>query len=232
VLPITILQHEADTPPCVIGYALEELDIPFEVRHLYLGDELPRFPEETSGLIVLGGSMHVTQKKKYRFLEGEIRYLRSLLKLCAPVWGVCLGAQLLTVAAGGDVFRRDRAEIGWVSIEKLRDDALLQGIGSPFVAFEWHLYSCKLPPFSEAVAEGEGGLQVFRAGGRAWGTQFHPEVDGPMVESWILEQEKELEKKRPGLAARMREDTETYLAANDTFCRRLTRNFLLASDLL
>ena len=197
-----------------------------------VGDTLPEFPDETSGLIVLGGSMHVTQAKKYRFLEGEIRYLRILLRHSAPIWGVCLGSQLLTVAAGGEVYRRDKPEIGWVSIEKRRDDSLLHGIGSPFVAFEWHLYSCKLPPFGEAVAEGEGGLQAFRAGARAWGTQFHPEVDGPMLADWILEEEKDLEKKHPGLVARMRQDTETYLEANDAFCRRLTRNFLLASDLL
>jgi GMP synthase (glutamine-hydrolysing) len=230
--PIAILQHEADTPPAVIGEALDALSVPFEVRRMDLGDRLPTFPDETSGVIVLGGSMHVTQAKKYRFLDAEVRYLRTLLKHCAPLWGVCLGAQLVTVAAGGEVFRRTAPEIGWVTIEKRRDDPLLYRIPSPFVAFEWHLYSCKLPPFGEAVAEGDGGLQVFRAGARAWGTQFHPEVDAPMLEAWVAEEEASLEKKHPGLAERIRRDGEAYLVDNDAFCRRLTQNFLLASDVL
>ena len=103
--------------------------------------------------------------------------MRRMLHQGAPMWGICLGAQMLTLAAGGRVYRRRKPEVGWVSIEKIADDALLKGISSPFMAFCWHEYSCQLPPTSHLVADGRDGIQVYRAGGRAWAMQFHPEVD-------------------------------------------------------
>lgn len=230
--PIVILQHEPDDPPATVAEALADLRVPFEVRRLDLGDALPRFPDETSGLIVMGGSMHVHQGDDYPFLEAEKTYLRTLLKHSAPVWGICLGAQLLALAAGGQVYERPVPEIGWVEIEKTLDDPLLYGVGSPFVAFEWHLYSFTLPPFAEVVAERDDGLQVFRAGGRAWGTQFHPEVDADMIERWIADEAKDLDRRFPGLAEKMRAETPARLPANAAFCRRLTENFLLTSGLL
>lgn len=230
--PVVIVQHEPDDPPAGVARALEALEVPFEVRRLDQGDPLPRYPDEASALIVMGGSMHVHQGSDYPFLEAEKVYLRTLLKHSAPLWGICLGAQLLTLAAGGEVYRRPVAEIGWFEIEKTLDDPLLHGIGSPFVAFEWHLYSCKLPPFGQLIAERADGLQAFRAGGRAWGTQFHPEVDAGMIENWIVDEAKDLERRFPGLAERMRAETPRRLAANEAFCRRLTKNFLLTSGLL
>jgi GMP synthase-like glutamine amidotransferase len=232
VRPIVILQHEADSPPAIVARALEDLGVAFEVRRLDLGDALPAYPDEASGLIVLGGSMHVHQGSEYKFLDAEKSYLRALLKHSAPIWGICLGAQLLTLAAGGEVYERAAPEIGWTTIAKTLDDPLLHGIGSPFVAFEWHVYSCKLPPFGQLVAERGDGLQVFRAGGRAWGTQFHPEVDGEMIERWVADEVKDLEHRFPGLAEAMSAETPRRLAANEAFCRRLTSNFVLTSGLL
>lgn len=230
--PIAILQHEPDDPPATVARVLDELGLPFEVRRLDEGASLPAYPEETSALIVMGGSMHVHQGDAFPFLEAEKVYLRTLLKHSAPIWGICLGAQLLALAAGGEVYERRAAEIGWVAVEKTLDDPLLSGIGSPFVAFEWHLYSCKLPPFGQLIAERADGLQAFRAGGRAWGTQFHPEVDAAMIERWINDEAKDLERRFPGLAAAMRAETPGRLEANEAFCRRLTTNFVLTSGLL
>jgi GMP synthase (glutamine-hydrolysing) len=229
---IVILQHEPDDPPAGVALALAELGVPFEVRRLDQGDPLPAYPDEAAAVIVMGGSMHVTQGAEYPFLRAEESYLRTLLKHSAPIWGICLGAQLLTLAAGGEVYERQVAEIGWTTIEKTLDDPILHGVSSPFVAFEWHLYSCKLPPFGQLIAERGDGLQVFRAGGRAWGTQFHPEVDAGMIERWIVDEAKDLEHRFPGLAEAMRAETPERLAANEAFCRRLTTNFVLTSGLL
>ena len=81
--------------------------------------------------------------------------------------------------------------MGWTTIEKVADDPLLHGISSPFVAFNWHAYSCKISPTSHLVATCGEGVQVFRAGGRAWGTQFHPEVDAEMAPHWVRDAVKE-----------------------------------------
>jgi GMP synthase (glutamine-hydrolysing) len=230
--PLVILQHEPDDPPGSIAVALRDLKVPFEVRQLDQGDDLPAWPQETAGLIVLGGAMHVTQTREFPFLEAEIKLLRRIVHEGGPVWGICLGAQLLTLAAGGDVYKRKKPEVGWVSIQKVADDPLLRGVSSPFVAFNWHAYSCRLPATSHLVARRGNGLQVFRAGGKAWATQFHPEVDAAMAPHWVEDAAKEHAELGAAFAERLRADTEAQLPAYPDFCRKLTENFILTSGLL
>jgi GMP synthase-like glutamine amidotransferase len=230
--PLVILQHEPDCPPGNIAVALRDLAVPFEVRRLDEGDELPAWPQETAGLIVLGGAMHVTQTRKYPFLEPEMKLMRRILHEGGPVWGICLGAQLLTLAAGGDVYKLRKPELGWVSIEKVTRDVLLRGVSSPFVAFSWHAYSCRLPATSHLVARRGNGVQVFRAGGKAWATQFHPEVDGAMAPHWLEDAVKKHPKLGAEFAERLRADTEARLPAYPGFCRKLTENFVVTSGLL
>jgi GMP synthase-like glutamine amidotransferase len=230
--PLVILQHEPEGPPGSIAVALRELGVPFEVRRLDSGDALPEWPHETSGVIALGGAMHVTQTREFPFLAPEVKLLRRIVHEGGPVWGICLGAQLLALAAGGDVYRREAPEVGWTNIEKVADDPLLNGISSPFVAFNWHEYSCDVPPTSHLVARRGDGVQVFRAGGKVWATQFHPEVDEEMAPHWV----RDAARKHPHLdaasIARLEADTAEYLPAYPAFCRRLTENFVLTSGLL
>ena len=230
--PIVILQHEADDPPGLIRVALRELRVPYEIRRLDMDDPLPSWPDDLSALISLGGSMHPHQTKEHPFLAAEIALMRRMLHQGAPVWGICLGAQLLTIAAGGQVYRRGMPEVGWVSIEKVADDAFIKGISSPFTAFCWHEYSCTLPPTSHLVADGEDGIQVFRAGGRAWATQFHPEVDAAMIPHWIDDAVILHPEQGADFGARLHADTERWLPKYPTFCRTLVKNFLRTSGLL
>ena len=148
------------------------------------------------------------------------------------MWGICLGAQLLAIAAGGDAYRRKQPEVGWTSIEKVADDPLLHGISSPFVAFNWHAYSCKLPPTSHLVATCGDGVQVFRAGGRAWGTQFHPEVDAEMAPHWVRDAVREQKHLGEAFAEKLRAETDERLPAYPAFCRRITENFVVTAGLL
>jgi GMP synthase-like glutamine amidotransferase len=230
--PLTIVQHEPDDPPGSIAVALGELGVPFVVCRPDQGDPLPAWPDGTSGIISLGGAMHVTQTRKHPFLADEIHLMSRMVHEGAPVWGVCLGAQLLTIASGGDVYKRKHAEVGWTSIEKIHDDPLLHGITSPFVAFNWHEYSCRVSPTSHVAALCGNGVQVFRAGGRAWGTQFHPEVDAEMAPHWVSDAIKEQKHLGEGFAEELRAETEARLPDYPAFCRRLTENFLHTSGLL
>ena len=232
--PVIILQHEADGPPGTVAVALTELGVPFEVRRLDQGDPLPLWPAETSGLISLGGAMNVTETKHYPFLEAEIRLMRRVVHEGGPVWGICLGAQLLTLAAGGDVFKRKHAELGWVGIEKTADDPLLRGIASPFVAFNWHEYSCKLPSTAHLAARCGHGVQAFRTGGRSWGVQFHPEVDEAMAPHWVEDAVTKVKARHlsEGFAEELRAETARRLPEYPAFCKRLTTNFVCAGGLL
>jgi GMP synthase-like glutamine amidotransferase len=230
--PLTIVQHEPDDPPGSIAVALDELGVPYEVCRVDKDEALPEWPAGTAGLISLGGAMHATQTKEYPFLAAEIKLMRRIVHEGGPVWGICLGAQLLALADGGDVYQRKHPEIGWTVIEKVADDPLLHGIFSPFVAFNWHAYSCTLPPTAHLVATCGNGVQVFRTGGRSWGTQFHPEVDAEMAPHWVRDAIKEQKHLGEAFAEQLRAETDQRLPAYPAFCRRITENFVVNARLL
>jgi len=229
--PLAILQHEAIGSPGSIGPALRALGVSFMVRRLDLGEPLPVWPEETSGIITLGGYMHVTQTQEFPFLSEEVGLLRNIAASGGPVWGICLGAQLLTIALGGRVFRRKAPEVGWTLVDKTADDPLLAGISSPFVAFNWHEYSCRAPAGGRTVARCGDGAQVLRLGAKAWATQFHPEMDREMSADWLRCVAREYPNSDGRAAARLSEDTDLYLPGYPELCRQLTHNFVHAGGL-
>jgi GMP synthase-like glutamine amidotransferase len=74
-------------------------------------------------------------------------------------------------------------------------------------------------------------VQVFRAGGRAWATQFHPEIDASMAPHWVEDAAKEHHEQGAEWITQLSADTDTYLPAYPSFCRTLTENFVHASGL-
>lgn len=227
MLPIAFLQHEPDGTPGVIGAALRESGVPYGVRRLDLGEPLPAWPCECSAVISLGGDMHPTQAAEHPFIDAEIDALRRLLRQGAPLWGVCLGAELLALAAGGEVFERNEEEIGWVPVDKLADDPLLDGLGASFLAFNWHSYSFTAAPGGQVIAGCGDEVQALRVAERAWATQFHPEVDAELVGRWLAPYERD----GAPFAQRLRAEIEGFAAGYAAFGRLLTRNFVLTSGI-
>ncbi len=230
--PLVILQHEADNPPGAIATALERLSVPFEVRRLDLGDPVPVWPTEIAGVISMGGALDLRHIRKLPYLKAEQELLRTIVHQGGPVWGICLGAQILTLARGGEVWRHRGAAVGWVQVAKVLDDPLLQGVPSPFPVFSWRKYACSLPLAARRVAYSDETAWVFRAGGRAWGIQFHPEITEELADLWIAEVVADKRRKRAEYAEQLRRETQEYLPGHAAFCRLLTENFVRASGLL
>jgi GMP synthase-like glutamine amidotransferase len=230
--PVVILQHELEDPPGLVEVALRELRVPYEIRRLDKGDSLPAWPDDLSALIALGGSGRPYETKGFAFLGAEQSLMRRMLRQGAPVWGISLGAEILTLAAGGDVFRLKKPELGWITINKAVDDPLLKGIASPFAAFSWHEYSCQLPPTAHLVAGGHDGVQVYRAGGCSWATQFHLEVDAKMLPHWLDDAAKQHREQGPDFVARLRDDPERSLPSSPALCPAMVRNFVSHCGLL
>jgi GMP synthase-like glutamine amidotransferase len=106
-----------------------------------------------------------------------------------PTIGICLGAQLLAVAAGGAVERGAAGpEIGLDEVTVSSSDLLLSEGVLPVV--QWHYDAVTTLPADAAVLASSERypIQAFRVGEVAWGLQFHPEADAQLVRGWAIEE--------------------------------------------
>ena len=68
-------------------------------------------------VVVLGGDEAAYETDRYPYLADEIALLSARIAAEAPIFGVCLGAQLLAKTLGADVRKGPRKEVGWLTVE-------------------------------------------------------------------------------------------------------------------
>jgi GMP synthase (glutamine-hydrolysing) len=238
--------HQADAGPGVFaeeirgrGWDLDEWLIPDSA-------EAPEDPFGYDAVLTFGGAMNVHEREAHPWIERELRLLAELLERGTPLLGACLGTQLLAEAAGGEIRRAPRPEIGWVPVDvegEANDDLLLgpllaAGDGSPiaggdeaFEAFQWHSYEAIPPPGALALARSAVCDQAYRLGDRAWGIQFHAEVSAANALRWIADWRSDPDAVRIGLDPdALRTETEEKIGAWNRFGRELCGRFLDAAS--
>jgi GMP synthase-like glutamine amidotransferase len=185
-----IVQHVEPEGPYAIGDALRAAGAEIDLRRVFTGDPLPAAADGLDGLVVMGGPMSATTDVGFPTRSDEIGLLADAVRRGVPTLGVCLGAQLLAHAAGGSVFSGGAGpEIGWGPVD-LADaagsDPLLAGLPEQLTVLHWHGDSFDLPPGAVRLASnGRYSNQAFRVGARAWGFQFHVEVDHRAVAAFL-----------------------------------------------
>ena len=197
------------------GHELIERQVPI--------DGVPR--DAADAIIVLGGAMHPDEEERHEWLQPELRYLEEQLERETPLFGVCLGSQLIARAAGATVFRSVEPEVGWLPValtEAAAADPVAASLPERFDALQWHHYTHGLPAGAVELARSRVCTQAFRLG-RAWGVQFHPEVRAAQVEAWIAEEPADVADPEA-----LRIATRTRIAAWNELGRRLCRAFLEA----
>ena len=118
--------------------------------------------------------------------------MRAALADEVPVFGMCLGAQLLGVAAGGRVTKMDELYVGWPELSLLppaADDPLFGGVSTGLGVLKWHEDMIDAPRDADLLGTTPGpGAALFRVGPSAWGSQMHLEVTPPMLlDGWLSE---------------------------------------------
>ena len=200
------------------GHALERWVVP--------DDGTPNAPASYGAVMVFGGSMHPDQDDRFEWLANEERFLRDVLASDVPVFGVCLGAQMLARAAGGGVRPASEPEIGWLDVSLTEDgvkDGVLGRLPATATVFQWHHYTFDLPAGAVELARSAICTQAFRLAGRdAWGIQFHAEVTLSMVETWAEEDPEEL----PMPPAELQAESERIIARSNEQGRALADAFL------
>ena len=181
-------------------------------------------PEHYDAIMVFGGAMHPDQDGEHPWLADEAEFIREAIDHEVPLFGVCLGAQLIARAVGARVGPAATAEVGWHAVhvnEAGRADPVLGVLPERIDAFQWHYYGFELPPGAELLADNDAARQGYRLGERTWGVQFHPEVTRHMLDFWFVEGEAEL----PDPAV-VRAETDAFLGTWNEHGRRLCGAFL------
>ena len=147
--------------------------------------QLPNF-EGFAGLIISGSPANVPTREPW--IVAVERYLARAVTAGLPTFGICFGHQLLGQALGGLVARNPRGlEVGTVALEPLATDPVLAGLGQTRSVNMAHFDSVvKLPVGARVLArtrQDEHAAVYF--GARAWGVQFHPEMDGEIIGHYV-----------------------------------------------
>jgi GMP synthase-like glutamine amidotransferase len=180
--------HEHDAGPGVFAEAVAASGDELDLWRIDEASDPPAEPSDYDAVMVFGGTMHVDHVDRHPWLVGERELLTELLGRGVPLLGVCLGAQLLSEAAGGSARLAREPEIGWFEVEVTGDaarDPVFGPLAPRFDAFEWHSYECGLPAEAVVLARTPVCAQGFRVGPRAWGIQFHAEVTRATLVGWL-----------------------------------------------
>lgn len=174
--------------------------------------ELPSGLDGYAGLVVLGGAMGATDDLEHPWLVDVRRLLGSAVSAGLPTLAICLGAQLLAVAAGGGVRPgAEGPEVGPEIVAK-RDlgwtDPLFAELPLMPDVLQFHSDVVdRLPPNSALLASAARyPNQAFRVGRCAYGLQFHIETTTETVLGWARGNPDEAEFARPGSLSRERLD--------------------------
>lgn len=157
-------------------------DTGFAVRRLVRDDVLAEDAADDADLVIVLGSEWTLARtmdapddppQAAAAIAAEIALVRRRVEQGKPLLGICFGGQLLARALGGEVIRQSAPHIAW---ETPASD--LEELQAPWALL--HNDAFTVPSGAEMLAEADHAPIAFRYG-RAWGVQFHPEVDAAIL---------------------------------------------------
>lgn len=187
---ITVVQHQDAVP---LARLADALPAQLQTVRPDAGEVLPS-AEGLEALIVLGGSMAVQDSEDHPWLAAERDLLSAAVDRGVPTLAVCLGAQQLAMARGGQVEKSAPTgpEQGVIEV-RLRPDAATDPVLGPVVAAlgrdipapSMHADAVTALPVEATwlASSQKYPFQAFRVGS-AVGVQFHPEAGADVMRRW------------------------------------------------
>ena len=209
----------------------------YAVRYIDAGMEKiePELTDKVALLAMLGGPIGAYEEAFYPFLMDELALIERRLTNGKPLFGVCLGAQLIARAAGSRVYPGTEKEIGWAPISLTE-----AGLTSPLAHLEasggqvlhWHGDTFDLPTGADRLASTDvTANQAFSLGARVLGLQFHIEIAPAEIESWLIGHACEIGA-TPGTSVdTIRTDTSVHGAALVNSAARIFEDWLTGAGL-
>lgn len=213
-LLLVMQTHDASAGRC--ARKLRERGFALDYCYPLAGQPLPAGMDGYAGAMVFGGPMSANDDGKLSGIRAELDWIPQALESGRPFLGICLGAQLLARVLGSAVKPHPAgwAEIGYFAVRPTTAGQTV--FDAPLHVYHWHHEGFDLPAGAELLAAGECfPHQAYRYGANAFGVQFHPEVDQPILEHWLTEGARELTAPGAQSAAEQRDHHLRHDAALD-----------------
>jgi GMP synthase-like glutamine amidotransferase len=235
-----IIVPELAAPPALIGEALLEQGASYDAVYpmdrfashsplSYPG--LPSSPGDYAGLVMMGGPMSANDTAEHAFLEESMALIRAFGRAQRPVLGICLGAQAIARAYGGEVFRLGGLEAGYVAMHataEAKDDPVFAGLPGNFAAFHTHYESVRNIPGAVVLATGgRSATQAYRIGRTTYGLQFHPEVTIDIARDWVRKFGAVFCRDEPRLITHLDGDFAAHYRNSAQWCRGFVQSWSL-----
>jgi GMP synthase-like glutamine amidotransferase len=190
VKTLAVVQHTSSEYLGLIEDHLEGRRIRFRYfRPFTAGGKLPGPVDLGDGLVLLGGGPFGATPGAHCLptLGQELALTAAVLAAGRPVIGIGLGAQVLVLAAGGDVRAAPFVfEVGTAS--RTREDALGGYLPARYPLVRYGRDEPVLPPHARVLARDDVGRPaLFECGQRAFGFSGHPGAKSAMIEDLIME---------------------------------------------
>lgn len=141
-------------------------------------------------LISLGGPISANDTADFEFIGKELEILEYRMRNDRPTLGICLGAQLMAKALGGNVSAGRAREIGWAPLTLTEEGqrSPLQFLDASLThVLHWHGEVFSVPEGAKNLAFTQDcDSQAFSYGKNSLALQFHPETVPSQLERWYV----------------------------------------------
>ena len=186
-----VLHETFEVPGAYLKWA-QERGHQVTTTKVYDSEVLPESVDELDFLIVMGGPQSPDEDREafpYYDPQAEIQLIQKAIKSDRYIVGVCLGAQLLSVAYGAEYEHSPEREIGVFPItltEAGLEDEHVKVLGPTLITGHWHGDMPGLSEDAVVLATSQGcPCQIIRFSPKHYAFQAHLEFDPEAVDLLI-----------------------------------------------
>lgn len=186
-----VLHETFEVPGAYLKWA-KERDHQVTMTKVYEREALPETVDEIDFLIVMGGPQSPDEDRTtfpYYDPQAEIELIQKAMKADRYIVGVCLGAQLLSVAYGAEYEHSPEREIGvfpLIITEAGLKDEHVEVLGQTINTGHWHGDMPGLTEDAVVLATSQGcPRQIIRFSPKHYAFQAHLEFDPEAVDLLI-----------------------------------------------
>ena len=237
-----VIAPEATAPAGLVGEAILEAGALYDTlmpvdryasRAPFDYPGVPQEPGDYTGLIILGGPMSANDTEALPFLTETMALIRRFDAESRPVLGICLGAQIIARAFGGEVYRIASLESCFHEMQITdagKADKVFGVLGPTVTSFQNHFEAVHNIPGAVTLATGGAcPIQAFKVGRATYATQYHPEVTLDIVRDWVRKFGRAFTDHEPKLVNELDQQFHRSFAQHRDQCRALVRGWMALS---